>query len=328
VTQPIWLAEADVVSLLDLRQAIGALEHGLAAEARGQAASMAKTHLAWDDNNLHAIGARLDDYVGTKTWAHTEGGTCPLLILFDAKTGQLAAIIEAFALGQLRTGGISGLATDWMAKPGAKTMALVGTGKQALPQVAAVAVMRSLTELRVFSPRAESRQAFIERARTEFDFEITGCESVREAVRGAEIVTLVTRARAPVLAASMLEPGAHLNAVGAITPEREEFAQDVFGRVTAVAVDSLPAVQKLSKEFVDYYAGRGWDAVRPLSALIASGRRRQAADDLSLFKAMGTGVSDLSLGVELIARARARGAGRPIPTPQKVKPRLAAKAAV
>ncbi len=328
MTEPVWLAESDVVSLLDLRQAIGALERGLAAEGRGQAANMAKTHLAWGENNLHAIGARLGDYVGTKTWAHTGRGTCPLLVLFDANTGALAAIIEAFALGQMRTGGISGLATDWMAQPGAKTMAIIGTGKQALAQVAAVAMVRPLSALRVFSPRAESRRAFIERARAEFDCEITGCELVREAARGAEIVTLITRAKAPFLTASMLEPGAHLNAIGAITPEREEFAQDVFRRVTDVAVDSLPAVQQLSKEFADYYSGRGWDAVQPLCALIASGRRRQAADDVSLFKAMGMGISDLSLGVELIARAHERGAGRPIPTPQRVQPRLATKATV
>jgi ornithine cyclodeaminase len=71
------------------------------------------------------------------------------------------------------------------------------------------------------------------------------------------------------------------------------------------------------------YAARGWDEVLPLSKLIAEGRRRSDEDDLSLFKAMGMGISDLALGAELVRRARERGLGRPLPQPKKVKPRLA-----
>ena len=136
-------------------------------------------------------------------------------------------------------------------------------------------------------------------------------------------MTLVTRAAQPFLNAAMLERGAHLNAVGAIAPDREEFAQDVFARATLVAVDNLPGVQQLSREFMTQYASSTWDKVMPLSGLIASGRRRSVADDLSLFKAMGMGISDLALGVELLKRARERGAGRAIPQPKKTKPRLA-----
>jgi alanine dehydrogenase len=91
-------------------------------------------------NNLHAIGAAYpqEGIAGTKTWAHTSGGACPLLILFSAETGNLLAIIEAFALGQMRTGGISGVATQWLAAPHADVLGLIGTGKQALAQLAAV----------------------------------------------------------------------------------------------------------------------------------------------------------------------------------------------
>jgi ornithine cyclodeaminase len=82
-------------------------------------------------------------------------------------------------------------------------------------------------------------------------------------------------------------------------------------------------VQQLSREFMTRYASRGWDEVMPLSKLIASGRKRTDADDLSIFKAMGMGISDLALGAELVQRARERGVGRVLPQPKKVKPRLA-----
>ncbi|HYT86885.1 MAG TPA: ornithine cyclodeaminase family protein, partial [Burkholderiales bacterium] len=134
-TDAIWITEADVVGLMDLKEAIAALEAALRAEARGEAQNMTKTLLQYGKNNLHAIGGKLDKLVGTKTWTHTQAGTCPLLLLWSAEDGSLVAVIEAFALGNLRTGGISGVAADWMARPDAGVMAIVGAGKQALAQV-------------------------------------------------------------------------------------------------------------------------------------------------------------------------------------------------
>src|SRR2546421_7455626 len=108
-----WITEADVASVLDIDTAIAAVRDGLAAEARGEATNMVKTHAAWDGHTLHAIGAVFAraGVVGTKTWAHTSGGASPLLVLFGAEDGRVLAMIEAFALGQLRTASVSGLAT-------------------------------------------------------------------------------------------------------------------------------------------------------------------------------------------------------------------------
>lgn len=319
----IWITEADVVRLMDLKEAIAALEAALREEARGEAQNMTKTLLQYGKNNLHAIGAKLGQLVGTKTWTHTQGGTCPLLLLWSAEDGSLVAVIEAFALGNLRTGAISGVAADWMARKDAKVMALAGTGKQALAQVGTMLAVRPIERLQVYSPRAESRDEFAKKAREEFGISAMACTSAAEACKGAHIVTLVTRAAQPFLSASMLEKGAHLNAVGAIAPDREEFAQDVFDRATRVAVDNLPGVQQLSREFMTRYASRGWDEVAPLSKVIAAGRRRSESDDISIFKAMGMGISDLALGAELVRKARELGLGRSLAQPKKVKPRLA-----
>src|SRR5437879_13798025 len=299
MNQPIWLTEQDVVGLIDLRDAIGALEAALRQEAAGAAANMTKTLLQYGKANLHAIGGKLGNLVGTKSWVHTEGGTCPLLLLWDAADGSLVAVIEAFALGNLRTGGIPGVAADWMARQDAKVMTILGTGKQALAQVGTMLAVRPIERLKIYSPREDSREAFAAKARDEFGIEAEVCASASDACKGAQVVTLVTRAAQPFLTAAMLDKGAHLNAVGAIAPAREEFAQDVFARATMVAVDNLPGVQQLSREFMTRYASAGRDKVMPLSALIASGRRRSGADDVSLFKAMGLRISDPALGPEL-----------------------------
>lgn len=330
MTEPIWISEAEVVELLDLGDAIAALQKGLQQEADGKALNMVKTHAAWGHNNLHAIGAvfTAERLAATKTWAHTEGGATPLLILIDAEDGSLKAVIEAFALGQMRTGGISGVATDRLADEQADDMAVIGTGKQALLQVASVNAVRPLKRLRVFSPRAESRRQFIDKVRAEFDFEIVDAESVEEAVRDAPIVTLVTRAAVPFLSSPMVARGAHINAVGAITPERAELAQDVIACASQIVVDSVPAVQRLSREFIEQFGepGIAWDAVVPLCRVVAGGKGRPSGDDLTLFKAMGVGISDLSLGSVIHSRARASGKGRTFPHPVRAKPRLSSLA--
>jgi ornithine cyclodeaminase len=324
---PIWITEAEVVASMHLGEAIDALEAGLKLEDAGQARSMAKTHAIWGHGHtLHAIGAVLEGagVVGTKSWAHTEGGATPLLLLWDAESGRLLAVIEAFALGQMRTGGIAGVATRWLAPETADELAIIGTGKQSVTQVAAVAAVRKLKRIRVFSPTAENRQAFVAKlAKLLPEIAVREAPSVEAALDGAGIVTLVTRARQPFVSAGMLAPGAHLNAVGAITPEREEFSQDVFDRVGAIAVDNVGSVQALSAEFRRRFT-QDWSAVQPLSALIAGNLRRPAEADLTLFKAMGMGLSDLALGIEILARVRQSGGGRAMPHPQRVAPRLRA----
>lgn len=331
MTQPLWITEADVVSLMDIGEAIHALEQGLRLEASGTAQNMVKTHAVWGDGHtLHAIGATFADagFVGTKTWAHTEGGATPLLILFDSHDGSLKAIIEAFALGQMRTGGIAGVATRWLARADADEMAIIGTGKQALTQIAAVAAVRPLKRVRVFSPNAENRASFIKKLQSEgFDFAVTDAASVAQAVTGAHIITLVTRATKAFLGAGLVDRGAHINAVGAIVPSRVEFEQDIFPRCHRIAVDSLPQVQKLSREFMDHFGSdpSRWEQVARLSTLVAGHEARSADADLTLFKAMGMGISDLSLGTELYRRALAQDVGRGFAHPQRAKPRLRAK---
>ena len=327
--EPLWITEAEVCALIDMGDAIAALEKGLKLEAEGGAENMVKTHVLWGGGHtLHAIGAVFPEIVGSKSWAHTEGGANPLLTLWDKHSGNLLAIIEAFALGQLRTGGIAGVAAKALSKPRARRMALIGTGKQSLTQLAAVAAVRELDEVKVFSPTPANRQAFADKAAKALDLNLKPVDSVAAACQGAEIVTVVTRAREPVLTSSMAEPGTHINAVGAISPERMEFEPAILDRCTVLAGDSPLQVRNLSREFMTRFGSdeQAWKRLQPLSSLV--GKARPAGADLTLFKAMGMGISDLSLGIEILARARARGMGRAMPHPRKAQPNLRAASRV
>ncbi|RXR23857.1 ornithine cyclodeaminase family protein [Sphingobium fluviale] len=327
MSEGLWISEAEVVSLMALPQAIDALRDGLREEAAGRASNMVKTHASWaNGSTLHAIGAVFDGWgtVGTKTWAHTAGGAMPLLILIDSENGSVQAIIEAFALGQMRTGGISGLGTDVMARPDASRMTMIGTGKQSITQVAAVAAVRPLTRVTVWSPTAVNREALAEKIEAKLGVEAIATQTLDEALDSADIVTLATRARSPFLSADVLPRGVHVNAVGAITPERAEFDAALIERASVMAADSVPQVRKLSREFMDAFGEdeARWQRLQSLSTLVAGNARRPADADLTLFKAMGMGISDLSLGIALLKAAREAGAGRPLPAITRQAPRL------
>ena len=299
-----WISEHDVAQVLDLAGALEALRAGFTREGQGTAAALDKTMLGYGDHaTLHALGAAFVDegLAGTKVWTHTPGGADPALVMFDTRDGSVVAVIEAFALGQLRTAGTAALATDLLARADSAVLAVVGTGKQALPQVAAVAQVRPLTEVRVFSRTPASREAFARRVAEELCVACRAAASVDEAVDGADVVTLVTRATAPVLSDAMVQPGVHVNAVGAIDLDRREFEPSILGRCAAVVTDSLPQAQCLSSELRTYFGPdpAGWQGVRTLGQLLAEGSPRGDAD-ITMFKGMGSGVEDVSLGIAVL----------------------------
>ena len=323
--QPVWISEADVVAMMDMPAAIAALERGLLLEARGEAKNMLKTHVTWDETaTLHAIGAVFPKIglAGTKTWAHTKAGATPLLILFDSHDGSLKAIVEAFALGQMRTASASGVATERLAAKDANTFAILGTGKQAIAQVEAVLSVRPIRRVFVYSRNVERRRQFASQVQDRFHLETMAAESVEEAVRHANIITVVTRSTEPILFARMVAPGTHINAVGAIVPERAELAADVMARASVVVADSVPQARKLSREMMDFYGNdeSRWASVEPLSKLVQSGKARSREFDVTIFKSLGMGISDLSLATEVYEKAAQSGRGRSFAQPQRSLP--------
>jgi alanine dehydrogenase len=320
---PIWITEAEVVSLLDLGEAITATRAGFQLQADGLLANLTKAQRVLGGTTLHATGAVMGPggYVGAKVWAHTVSGATPLMQVWDADDGQLVAVIEAFALGQYRTAAVSGVATDVLADPEVTELALLGTGHQALAQVAAIKAVRHLKQVRVWSPRAESRERMRQEIENALALDAVVADSAREAVADAGVVTVATRATAPFLTAEMLAPGAHVNAIGAIGLERAELAADVFERATTIAVDDVDSARSFSRELRDHAGDGDWSGVVSLAEIVAAGRRPEGSD-LTVLKAMGAGVGDLAIARFAIEQALENRIGTPLPIPARSRPRL------
>jgi alanine dehydrogenase len=295
-------SEADVRAALSIESVIEAVSEAVAREVTGQARNIPKTMATWSpSSSAHALGALDTEWglVAFKTWVNTPRGAEGRLSVFDAGTGQMLALVESGTLSALRTAAISGLATRWLSAADADEMAIVGTGRQALKQVEAVQAVRPLRRIRVWSPNAEHRRVFAEQVREATGLPVDVPQTLGEAVHGAPIVTLVTRASEPFLQGDDLAPGALLNAVGAILPAKAEFDPRLLSDAQLVVVDNLDNARQGSRELREFY-GEDWSTVYTLGDVVTGKVARTQQPGPTIFKGLGMGLADLAAATALL----------------------------
>ena len=297
------LDDDDVVASVDQAAAIGAVRDVLRSAHRGAAQSIAKSMALWDGpSTAHTLGA-VDHGLGLvafKSWVNTPVGASAILTVFDAVTGALRATMTAGALGSLRTGATAAAATDVLAVEGADLLAVLGSGRQAYQQVKAASLVRPITTVRVWSRDAERRDAFATRLEEELGLRTERFAGVEAAVRDVPIVTTITRASEPFLERSWLATGAHVNAMGAILPGTAELLPGVVEACGLTVVDDLDNARRASKELRDAL-GDDLPGVTTLGELLEIGAGRPPDAALTVFKGMGSGLSDLAVASLVVA---------------------------
>jgi ornithine cyclodeaminase/alanine dehydrogenase-like protein (mu-crystallin family) len=244
---------------------------------------------------------------GVKTYASLPGGTPFVVVLFSLADARVEAVIEADKLGQLRTGAASGVAARQLARPGARSLGVLGCGWQAESQVLAIrAAVPSIDEVLVYCRDEERRAAFCARL---------GCspaESHREA-GGQDVVVTVTTSRDPVLRGEWLQPGALVCAVGANDPAKRELDNVVLERASFVCCDSLEDARLESGDLIEPVAQGvlDWLEVHELHEVVGGELPGRASDDdIVVFKSNGIAAWDVAIGAAAVARAREQGVGR------------------
>ena len=302
--EPHFIAADQVREALDLPSAIDVLEAAFGEQSRGAAETMRRAHLQDGETILHAVGGRLGEVAGTKTWLYTPGGAAPLLILFSCADGRVLAVVEAFAFGELRTAGVAGLATKLLARPDAKAFALLGTGRQALSQARAVATVRDIREIRCFGRDPERRARLAATIEHELNIGVEQFGDADDAAAGADVITTITRASDPVLHGAGVARGAHINAMGSIVPTRRELDTDVVALADRIVVDSLEQAASDAGELLAAERARVLEPETVRSLAQVAGESRPVRDplEITLFKSLGVGLADVALGVELLKR--------------------------
>jgi alanine dehydrogenase len=239
------------------------------------------------------------------------------VFLFDIQTGGLLAIVAAEHIQLLRVAATSALGAKHLARQGAgpETLGIVGTGAQAETQLEAMALVRSLGRVLVYSRSAENRQRFVEQVQDRYPFPIRAADSVEALVRESDIVTSATNATVPTFDGSLLRPGCHVNSlsgaqVDAATLERASIFVTSKGPRT---VFSFPTGEP--------HPGHGqvefdkqWDRIQELErVLIGEIEGRRSDDEITLFLGGGAGLQFAALGHAVYRRAREQSVGRDLP---------------
>jgi ornithine cyclodeaminase/alanine dehydrogenase-like protein (mu-crystallin family) len=287
-----YLTESDVRELLPVSEAVRLMRMTFEAMAIGRAQNQPRRRLILESGSvLHSMAGAIGNYFGTKFYSsNPRFGANFFFMLFDGKTATPLALIEANYLGQIRTGAASGYATDLLANPEAKTLALIGSGFQAKTQLDAIHAVRKIETVRVWSRSEEKRQKFAA------ENNVIATATAEEAVRGADIVVTATNSKDPVVEKDWIAPGAMVNAMGSNIANRAELPADLVRSAPLVAVDSL---EQAKIEAGDLILADSWANVVELQNV----KRHYDPNGVTIFKSIGLGVEDVAAGAFLYERA-------------------------
>jgi ornithine cyclodeaminase/alanine dehydrogenase-like protein (mu-crystallin family) len=228
----------------------------------------------------------------------------------------LLAILEASKLGQMRTGAASGIATRVLAREDASVVGLIGTGRQAQSQLAAVCAVRPITLVRAYSRDAERRARFAAQMTEELGVQVVAAASGEEAVGGADIVITMTNTKEPVLKGEWLEPGMHVNAAGQNQVEARELDVEAVRRADVITADAVDGAKNESGDLVTAVAEGAitWDQVVDFGAVLVGARSgRTSPEQITLFESQGLAAEDLASARLVYTRALEQGRGTEIP---------------
>jgi alanine dehydrogenase len=319
------LTEADVRSLLTMPIALEVVEDSLRQQGNGELVLHPRRRIKLPDNALlhyMAAGDSVRGYFGIKLYTAVRGVARFVVPLFRSTTGEMAALIEADALGQLRTGAASGVATKYLANANARIACIIGTGYQARTQLEAVATVRRLERVRAFGRDPARRETFCREMSERIGVTVEPMASGEEAVRGADILITATSATKVVLEGAWLTPGMHINAMGANWPQKRELDEAAVGRANKIVVDSIEQSKMEAGDLIQAFGEdqSRWNAVQELAQIVAGkAPGRTSADQITLFKSNGIATWDLAAAVRVYEMAVARDMGKSIPIWQSEK---------
>ena len=306
---PLYLTEAHIEKLLTPADALAAIEACFERQARGAIRNRPRTRTRAGEGAL-AVMSAVDEELGLaglKSYTALPAGTPFVVVLFDLAKAELAAVIEADRMGQLRTGAASGVAAKHLAKEDARTLGVIGCGWQAESQVACIReALPGIEQVVAYCRTEKSLLAFCDKVGAEPG------ESHRDAAQ-QDVVVTVTTSEDPVLRGEWIQPGALICAVGANRPKARELDNVVLERAVLVCCDSIEQAKLESGDLIEPVE-RGvldWLEVHELHEVVSGELPgRSSPDDIVLFKSNGLAAWDVAIGAVAIELANRKKVGK------------------
>lgn len=308
------LRESDVRQLLTMPLALELVERVHREYSTGKAIDVPRERTRLPKAALHILQGAVPSagVFGYKAYTSSREGIRFLVYAFNAENGALDAIVEANTLGMMRTGAAGGVAAKWLAREDAKVAGVFGAGWQAQGQIEALAAVRTLERVKVWSRTADRLAKFCEKMRSRLSLDVVPAASPEDAVRGSDIVVTITTSATPVFSGEWLGEGTHVNAAGSNSLLRQEIDEATVRRADPVVVDSRPTAIKEAGDLLPLlekgrlHAG-GLTELGEVIAGLRPGRTQPG--QVTLFESQGMAIQDLIIAAELARLARGRGLG-------------------
>lgn len=238
--------------------------------------------------------------------AHSRSSHAGLFLLFDGATGLPVLCMDAAVLTAIRTAASTAVASRVLARPDSRVLAILGLGEQAHSHIAAMRAVHPIERIIAWGRDRAKLDAFARENKVEV------AASAAEAVAGADIIVTATPAREPFLSAAMLEPGQHVNAVGASVAFMQEMTADIVA-ATRFVTDYRASLEPQAAEVIaarrDGLIGPDHDIpeIGEIIAGIKPGRRSDR--EITVYRSLGISAQDLAAAHAILARAEAAGIG-------------------
>ncbi|MDE2878155.1 hypothetical protein [Candidatus Palauibacter soopunensis] len=329
------LSRSDIERAVTAKTAVDAMRIAFGELSGGQAVVPVRGHV----ESRHGITLLMPAFLGGSGGlgakivsvfpGNVSAGQPPIqgaIILLDAETGCTRALLDGTSLTEIRTAAGSGLATELLADPAADVLAVFGAGAQGRAHIELLAACRPLREIRIVSVPPEGAEelavALTERAASLVPPEggspprIRAAATPAEALDGADLVVTATTSEAPVFSLEHLEPGAHINAIGAFQPHTREIPEEIVARARVI-VDQREAIWEEAGDLIipveKGVVGR--DVIDAELGEIVNGRvpGGRGDHDCTLFKSVGSAAQDVAIAEAALSRAEDLGLGSVVP---------------
>ena len=316
----VYLSNDDVRGLLTYEDCVGVIDDLFCHESVGDAENHPTTSLSLPAgfHRIKAGGAYGFGAYGLKTYGRVPGpvGVRYLVILYNTEDGSLDAIMDAKDLGEIRTSAVSAVAANHMARKGVENIGIIGTGREARGQIAAMKSVRPIKRIKCWSRTSENREKFATDIEKRDGIEVIPCETGEAAVVGADIVITVSGADDPVLFGEWLVPGMHICAIGATSLYRRELDAEAIKRADVIAVEKMEQAMAECGELIyaAHHRALKWKQVVELHKIVSGKIPGRPSDDaITLVDTIGVGAEDVAVGAFVLQKARQQGVGTELP---------------
>jgi len=324
------LSAEDVARLLPMRDCIQVMRDALASLARGRALvplrmvmrmpdasgflGLMPGHIGPDDGRAGALGMKaVSVFPGNaRRGIDTHQGA---VLLFEEDTGRLSALMDGATITAIRTAAVSGVATDLLARRDAAELAILGAGVQARTHLEAIAAVRPLRRVRVWSRNPQHAADLVKASAARYGAVIEAVPTAEAAVRAADVVATVTASPQPVLQRPWVKDGAHINAVGSSIPTTREIDTATMAAVRLFVDRRESALNEAGDLLIPMREGAFTaDHIQAElgEVIIGTDLGRQSPDELTLFKSLGLAVEDVASAAFILERAREMGIGQTV----------------